>query len=125
MLLLLLLRARSSAIVLLVGIFHRGELGERTCHFQWVPRGEAMAVLLQGPHFLPGERRMMSWVTAEQWPLLPVVSPHLHDGLFERPCGQCVKDGVKSAVDGENKYDHPGTDGACPWREKRHTERKK
>lgn len=70
-----------------------------------------MAVLLQGPHFLPGERRMMSLVTAEQRPPLPVVSPYLQNGLFEGPCGQRVKDGVKGAVDGQNKYDHPGADG--------------
>lgn len=56
---------------------------------------------------------MMSWVTAEQRPPLPVVSPYLQNGLFERPCCQRVKDGVKGAVDRENKYDHPGADGTC------------
>lgn len=66
---------------------------------------------------------MLSWVTAEQRPPLPVVGPHLQDGLFERPRGQSVKDGVKGAVDGQNKYDHPGADGTC--RERKDTERKK
>lgn len=117
--LLRLLSARSNVIVSIVGIFHRGELGQRACCFQRVPRGEAVAVLLQGPHFLPGERWRMSWLTAEQRPLLPVVSPHLQNGLFERPRGQRVKDGIKSAVDGENKYDHPGADGACRWSKER------
>lgn len=123
LLLLLLLCANGNVIVSLVGIFHRGELGLSACHLQWVPRGEAMAVLLQGPHFLPGERRVMSLVTAQQGSPLSVVSPHLQNGLFERPSGQGVQDRVKSAIDGENKYDDPGADGACSSRGKRQRER--
>lgn len=65
----------------------------------------------------------MSWLTTKQGPLLPVVSPYLQNGLFERSRGQCVKDGVKSAIDGENKYDHPGANGACRWKEKRQKEK--
>lgn len=80
------------------------------------PRGQAEAVLLEGPHFLPGERRVVSWVAAEQRPLLPVVSPHLQNGLFEGPRGQGVKDGVEGAVDGQDEYDHPRADGACRGR---------
>lgn len=59
---------------------------------------------------------MMSWLTVELGPFLPVVRPHLQNGLFERPCGQRVKDGVESAVDGQNKYDHPGANGTCQGR---------
>lgn len=55
---------------------------------------------------------MMNGVSAEQRSLLSVVCPYLQNGLFERPCGQRVEDGVQGAVNGENKYDHPGADGA-------------
>lgn len=56
---------------------------------------------------------MMRAVTAEQGPPLPVVSPDLQDGVFERPCGERVQDGVEGTVNGENEYDHPGADGTC------------
>ncbi len=65
----------------------------------------------------------MSSVPAEQRPPLSVVSPHLQDGFFERPRGQRVKDWVKGAVDGENKYNDPGADGTC--QERRDKERRK
>lgn len=68
---------------------------------------------------------MMSGVTAEQRPPLPVVSPYLHNCLFERPCGQRVKDGVEGAVDGQNKYDDPGADGPCRERRERVKMKKK
>lgn len=56
---------------------------------------------------------MLRWVVGEQRPPLPVVSPYLQNGLFERPRGERVKDGVEGAVDGENKYDHPGANSTC------------
>lgn len=113
LLLLLGLLARRNVAVAAVGGFHRGELGQAAHGVLRMPCGGAMAVVLHGPHLLPGERRMMSLVAAEQRPLLPVVGPHLQNGLFERTRGERVEDGVQGAVDGENKYDHPGADGTC------------
>lgn len=107
------LLARWNVAVAAIGGFHRGELGQAADGFLQMPCGGAMAVVLHGPHFLPGERRMMTLVAAEQRPLLPVVGPHLQNGLFERTRGERVEDGVQGAVDGENKYDHPGADGTC------------
>lgn len=52
-----------------------------------MPGGGAVAVVLHGPQLLPGERRMVSRLAAEQRPPLPVVRPHLQDGLFERTRG--------------------------------------
>lgn len=72
-----------------------------------------MVVVLHGPHFLPSERRMLRWLNDELRPPLPVVSPYLQNGFFERPRGERIKDGVKGAVDGENKYDHPGANSTC------------
>lgn len=72
-----------------------------------------MAVVLYGPQLLPGERRMVTLLAAEQRPPLPVVGPHLQDGLLERTGGERVEDGVEGAVDGQNEYDHPGADGTC------------
>lgn len=55
----------------------------------------------------------MRRVTTEQRSLLPVVSPHLQNGLFERPRGEGVEDGVQGTVDGENEYYDPRADGSC------------
>lgn len=107
------LHARWNVAVAAIGGFHGGELSQAADGFLQMPCGGAMAVVLHGPHFLPGERWMMSLVAAEQRPLLPVVGPHLQNGLFERTCGERVEDGVQGAVDGENKYDHPGADSTC------------
>lgn len=56
---------------------------------------------------------MVTLLAAEQRPPLPVVGPHLQDGLFERTCGERVEDGVEGAVDRQNEYDHPGAYGTC------------
>lgn len=56
---------------------------------------------------------MVRRVAAQQRPPLPVVGPHLQNGLFERPRGQRVKDRVQGTVDGQDEYDHPGADGTC------------
>lgn len=72
-----------------------------------------MSVVLYGPQFLPGERRMVTRLAAEQRPPLPIVRPHLQDGLFERTRGERVEDGVQGAVDRQNEYDHPGAYGTC------------
>ncbi len=55
MLLLLQLCARDDVIASLIRTFHRGEFGERARRFHRVHCVEAVAVLRQGPHFLPGE----------------------------------------------------------------------
>lgn len=99
-------------VIIAVGAFDRGELSLCVLVLQEAPRVKAVAVLLRGQHLLPGERRVMSRMTTEQRPPLPVVGPHLQDGLFEWPCGQRVQDRVKGTVNGENKNNHPGTDGA-------------
>lgn len=75
-----------NVIVPLISIFHRRELGLCAICFKFLPHADTMAVFLQGPHFLPSEWWMMSWVSAKEGPPLPVVSPHLHNSLFERPC---------------------------------------
>lgn len=75
--------------------------------------GVAVAIVLYGPQFLPGERRMVTLLAAEQRPPLPVICPHLQDGLFEGTRGERVEDGVEGAVDGQNENDHPGAYGAC------------
>lgn len=113
LLLLLGLPARRNVTASAVGGFNRGELGEGAGGFLWVSGGGAVAVVLHWPQLLPGERRMVSLLAAEQRPPLPVVRPHLQDGLFERTRGECVEDGVQGAVDGQNEYDHPGADGTC------------
>lgn len=69
--------------------------------------------VLQGPHFLPGERRLMDGVTGHRWPPLLIVGPHLHQRLLEGTGGQRVKDGVEGAVNGQDEYDHPRGNGAC------------
>lgn len=87
LLLLLGLPAWRNVTVSAVGGFHGGELGEGVGGFLRVPGGGAVAVVLHGPQLLPGERRMVSRLAAEQRPPLPVVRPHLQDGLFERTGG--------------------------------------
>lgn len=113
LLLLLGLPARRNVTVSTVGGFHGGELGDVAGGFLRVLGGGAMAVVLRRPQLLQGERRMVRRLAAEQRPPLPVVRPHLQDGLFERTRGERVKDGVQGAVDGQNEYDHPGADGTC------------
>lgn len=89
--------------------FLRGELGKG--HVRFLFPGGAVAIVLYGPRFLPGERRMMTLLAVEQRPPLPVVCPHLQDSLFERTRGERVEDGVQGTIDGQNEYDHPGANG--------------
>lgn len=109
LLLLKLLAWRNVNVTSTFGGFYGGELGKGRVSFLFL--GGAVAVVLYGPQFLPGERRMLTLLVAEHRPPLPVVGPHLQDGLFERTRGERVKDWVQGAVDRQNEYDHPGADG--------------
>lgn len=65
--------------------FHGGELGNRSRCFQWFCSDDTLVALLQGPHLLPSQWRMMRRLTAKQGPLLPVISPNLQNSFFKRP----------------------------------------
>lgn len=84
MLLLLWLCAHGQVTVPLCA-FHGGELGYRSCCFQWFCSDDTLVVVLQGPHLLPSQWWMMWRLTAKQGPLLPVISPNLQNCFFERP----------------------------------------
>lgn len=109
------LPARHNVTAPAVGGFHGGELGEGAGGLLRVHGGgaAAVAVVLHGPQLLPGERGVVGLLAAEQRPPLPVVGPHLQDGLLERTRGERVEDGVQGAVDGQDEDDHPGADGTC------------